>query len=80
MKANKRQKEILEQIRSILNFWATSNDITSPTHINDVDETFDNLSFLSELREKGGFEEKELEPIKEKIIELYWEIRKIKEK
>ena len=38
MKANKIQKLICEVVHSQLNYWSRSNDITSPTHIVDIEE------------------------------------------
>ena len=38
MKANRIQQEICDVIRSQASFWKDSNDISSPTHLCDIDE------------------------------------------
>ncbi len=39
MKPNNGQIKIIESIRSTLSFWENTNDIDSPTHECDIDET-----------------------------------------
>lgn len=39
MKPNKSQITVIDSIISTLNFWRGSNDIDSPTHECDIDET-----------------------------------------
>lgn len=38
MKANKIQNYLCDVILSQQSFWRNSNDITSPTHLNDIEE------------------------------------------
>lgn len=38
MKANKIQQYICDVVRSQLDFWKHSNDVTSPTHLVDIEE------------------------------------------
>ena len=38
MKANKIQQYLCDVIHSQQDFWKHSNDITSPTHLNDIEE------------------------------------------
>ena len=39
MKPNKSQLKVIEAIKGTLSFWEESNDINSPTHECDIDET-----------------------------------------
>jgi len=52
MKANSIQRLICGLICSQANFWAVSNDITSPTHIVDIIESCE-----SQLDDKLGLED-----------------------
>lgn len=38
MKPSERQKYLCDTIRSHVNFWKHTNDITSPTHTSDIEE------------------------------------------
>lgn len=69
MKANKIQQRICDVIQGQQSFWKNSNDITSPTHLVDIEEEcFVQLfDFLTE-QERLEFEEK--------LQDLYWFIRK----
>ena len=69
MKANKIQSYICDVIHSQADFWKHSNDITSPTHLVDIEEEC--YVQLSEL-----LPEKELKEFEEKLKDLYWFIRK----
>jgi hypothetical protein len=56
-------------IHSQQDFWKHSNDITSPTHVVDIDEEcFAQLSMLLSDRDMEEFENK--------LKDLYWSIRK----
>lgn len=48
MKANDKQKEICDLIINQVNFWKESNDINSPTHHCDNNESVRNIDWLSE--------------------------------
>lgn len=48
MKATKEQKEMIDCLISQAKFWASSNDIASPTHYNDIAEEVNKLDFLCE--------------------------------
>ena len=69
MKANKIQQYICDVVRSQQSFWKYSNDITSPTHLCDIEEEcfaqLDNL-ISDDDRVK----------LVEKLQDLYWFIRK----
>jgi hypothetical protein len=39
MKPNKSQIKVIEAIKDTLSFWEGTNDINSPTHECDIDET-----------------------------------------
>lgn len=69
MKANKIQKYLCDVIHSQQNFWKYTNDITSPTHLNDIEEVcFAQLDNLISDEDREEFEEK--------LKDLYWFIRK----
>lgn len=48
MKPTKLQKKICELIKSQASFWMTTNDINSPTHYNDIEESLYDMDELSE--------------------------------
>lgn len=73
MKANKIQSYICDMIHSQQDFWKHSNDITSPTHLVDIEEEC--YAQLSEL-----LSDKELKEFEEKLKDLYWFIRKFDNK
>ena len=69
MKANKVQNYLCDVILSQQAFWRNSNDITSPTHLNDIEEEcYTQLSDLISDEDREEFEKK--------IKDLYWFIRK----
>lgn len=69
MKANLIQKSICEVIENQQYFWAHSNDITSPTHLNDIEEEcYSQLCNLISDEDREEFEEK--------LKDLYRFIRK----
>lgn len=69
MKASKVQYNLCDVIHSLQNYWKYSNDITSPTHITDIEEEcFAQLYDLISDEDRKEFEEK--------MKDLYWFIRK----
>ncbi len=73
MKANKIQQYICDVIHSQADFWKHSNDITSPTHLVDIEEEcFAQLGNL--INDDEGDE------LIHKLKELYWYIRKFDDK
>ena len=69
MKANKIQQHLCGVINSQANFWKHSNDITSPTHLTDIEEEcYAQLCDLTSDDEREEFQEK--------LSDLYWFIRK----
>lgn len=69
MKANKIQQYLCDVIHSQQDFWKHSNDITSPTHLNDIEEEcFAQLCNLICDDDREEFEKK--------LKDLYWFIRK----
>ena len=69
MKANKIQNYLCDIILSQQSFGRNSNDITSPTHINDIEEEcYAQLYNLISDEDREEFEEK--------LKDLYWFIRK----
>ena len=69
MKANKIQQYLCDVINIQQDFWKHSNDITSPTHLTDIDEEcFAQLCNLIDDEDREEFQDK--------LKELYWFIRK----
>lgn len=69
MKANKIQQSFCDIIYSQGGFWKRSNDITSPTHLNDIEEEcYTQLWDLISDEDRKEFEDK--------LKDLYWFIRK----
>lgn len=73
MKANKIQQYLCDVIHSQQNFWKHSNDITSPTHLCDIEEEC--FTQLDDLISDDDREE-----LVEKLQDLYWFIRKFDNK
>jgi hypothetical protein len=73
MKANKIQQYICDVINSQQDFWKHSNDITSLTHISDIEE---------ECKAQFGnlLSDEEIEKLVNKLSELYWFVRKFDDK
>lgn len=72
MKANLTQRCLCDVIRSQQDFWKHSNDITSPTHLVDIEEEcFAQLCNL--------ISDNDREKLVEKLQDLYWFIRKFDE-
>ena len=69
MKANKIQQYLCDVIHSQQYFWKYSNDITSPTHLNDIEEEC--CSQLCNL-----ISDEDREEFEEKLKDLYRFIRK----
>lgn len=73
MKANKIQQYICDVIHSQADFWKHNNDITSPTHLVDIEEEcFAQLGNLI-IDDEG-------DELIHKLKELYWYIRKFDDK
>lgn len=68
MKATDIQKDVCNSLIRTICWWRDSNDITSPTHLVDVEECL-RADFESELSEH------EIEVIIEKMEDLYWFVR-----
>jgi hypothetical protein len=69
MKANKVQNYLCDVILSQQSFWRNSNDITSPTHLTDIEEEcFSQLCNLISDEDREEFQDK--------LKDLYWFIRK----
>ena len=69
MKANKIQQYICDVIHSQADFWKHSNDIASPTHLNDIEEEC--FAQLDDL-----IPDEDMEEFQDKLKDLYWFIRK----
>ena len=69
MKANVIQQCLCNIVYSQGGFWKCSNDITSPTHLNDIEEEcYAQLYNLISDEDREEFENK--------LKDLYWFIRK----
>jgi hypothetical protein len=68
MKTSDRQKEICNLIIDQASFWRDSNDINSPTHGCDIDESVGSLDWLAE---------NDAEDIKRLLYELYIRVKRI---
>jgi len=72
MKANKIQNCLCDVILSQQSFWRNSNDITSYTHLTDIEEEcFAQLGNL--------IKDSDREELENKLKDLYWFIRKFDE-
>lgn len=69
MRANKTQEWLCDAIKENVDWWKSSNDITSPTHMCDMEE-----SLFSRL--ENVLTDDEREELNEKLQDLYWFIRK----
>ena len=69
MKANNIQQCLCDVIQGQQSFWKNSNDITSPTHLVDIEEEC-NAQLYDILSEE------EIEELANKLQDLYWFIRK----
>lgn len=68
MKPNEIQKEVCKLIKQQASFWANSNDIDSPTHLNDIEESVEQL----------GVEDIDKEELVDKLNDLYWFVKSLK--
>ncbi len=73
MKTNLTQEQICDSIIESAQWWKSSNDITSPTHLNDLEDCL-----FAEL--EGTITDEDRDELYEKISELYWFIRKYDKK
>lgn len=72
MKPNKKQIHVLKEISSLLSAFALSNDISSPSLPNLIEEEFNGDIIFEDL------EEKEANNLKEKVTDLFYYIRTLK--
>lgn len=69
MKANKIQQCLCDIIHSQQDFWKHSDDITSPTHLNDIEEE-------CYVRLYDLISDENREEFQDRLKDLYWFIRK----
>lgn len=69
MKPNKKQRRICDVMRSQTEFWLNTNDISSPTHIVDIEEEC--YAVLSDI-----LKDEEYSEVENMLKKLYWFIRK----
>ena len=60
-------KEICDLVKRQANFWVNTNDLKSPTHLNDIEEDVNSIDGLSET---------DAEELVELVSNLYWFVRK----
>lgn len=70
MKTTDKQKELIKLIKDQCEFWEKSNDISSPTHLSDIDECVDNTECFDSELDKQLF--------KDWLVSLYYIIVKNK--
>lgn len=70
MKPNEKQKKICRLIKSTASFWMNSNDIDSPTHVNDIEEEVYNLDDDIDL------DDVEKEILISNLLNLYWVVKR----
>lgn len=70
MKPTKTQKAVIDAVIDQLNFWRSTNDINSPTHYCDMDE-----SYQSALED--CLSEKEIEELKSETCNLFQFIKNL---
>ena len=66
MKPTDTQKKICDLIIAQAHFWKATNDITSPTHLCDIEESVNNTDELSDS---------DKETLIKGITDLYFEVR-----
>jgi len=54
MKPTENQQKLAELVKGQAEFWIETNDISSPTHLCDLEQDIDEIEFLSE-DEKSKF-------------------------
>lgn len=75
MKPTREQIEVIDAIKDVIEYWATTNDINSPSHFSLCNEWYSNLRVKTEDKiEELGL--KQL--IANQILELLYSVRKIK--
>ena len=62
-------KEICDLVKRQANFWVNTNDLKSPTHLNDIEEDVNSIDGLSPT---------DAEELVELVSNLYWFVRKFK--
>jgi len=73
MKPSEKQKKICELIKSTASFWMNSNDIDSPTHVNDIEEEVYNLDDDIDL------DDVEKEILISNLLNIYWVVKKYRD-
>lgn len=66
MKTTKVQKEVIETLKNILNYWLSTNDINSPSHHTLIEDEIQGIDSLSE---------EEKDTISDEVFNLYNSIK-----
>lgn len=53
-KPTQRQKEVIELVAKLCNYWLTTNDIHSPSHDTDIDSEVSNLTIDDTITVEQG--------------------------
>lgn len=69
MKANQKQKDICNTLIRTICWWRDSNDITSPTHLCDIED-------CQRADFDGFMSDDDVEFFNDEMTKLYWAIRK----
>lgn len=69
MKTTEKQKTIIEAIISIMKTWINTNDIDSPTHLNDIEDFL--YADLVDI-----VDDDEIYSIGEDLSNLYWDVKR----
>lgn len=73
MKPSEKQKKICELIKSNASFWMSSNDIDSPTHVNDIEEE------VYSLGDDIDLDDVEKEVLISNLLNIYWVVKRYRD-
>lgn len=73
MKPSEKQKKICELIKTNASFWMNSNDIDSPTHVNDIEEE------VYSLGDDIDLDDVEKEVLISNLLNIYWVVKRYRD-
>ena len=73
MKPSEKQKKICELIKSTASYWMNSNDIDSPTHVNDIEEE------VYSLGDDIDLDDIEKEVLISNLLNIYWVVKRYRD-
>lgn len=71
MKINHKQLEVLNLISDQVEFWKSTKDINSPTHLCDIDET------LNLFRDEYDLSDSDIDNLSKSLKSLYLAVKKL---